>query len=520
MSLINVTTANCSFITTYPLEKILSIINASDNIGLYTFLERANELYDIEVSKTDLGYHFTNNKILTKLKKLFKKTINTVCRSIKYHTPKYNIEYAAVGLQEIANTESVFNTLLKITTENQLSFLISNIWNEYENTFPGIGYIINCEYKDLTQKVLYTGHNKVYSVKSQKYKNITNEIFCHSLNNYDIQKYISIRDLGSIDPITYEKKEYCLLKYIDKPDAGRPISMIIKNNNIHINCHVPNPAVLKVFLFEKNEYKLLHNKTIVEYDTIEPDYILVHNIWVNYCLERMKITIEQMLREFGINNIQQIREINPNWILNGDFNDAYGYLLNKLETHGINIYGNNIIFKFGKINTNLPNTCCMNTDSCHIYNYLQYDYDLDRYIDVPSVGKRTAFNRSLAYFIYIGNTSYDKLSHKERIDKRMLDNCFLSKTRTIEQTLESPQIINEYAFPGDNVGISFSNILDIDIQTTVIHNNSSDHFFLNIKLLRNNVKRKTTKSLRNTLTRKNTHKFKKNYQMWKKILTI
>ena len=156
----------------------------------------------------------------------------------------------------------------------------------------------------------------------------------------------------------------------------------------------------------------------------------------------------------------------------------------------------------------------------HIYNYLQYDYDLDRYIDVPSVGKRTAFNRSLAYFIYIGNTSYDKLSHKERIDKRMLDNCFLSKTRTIEQTLESPQIINEYAFPGDNVGISFSNILDIDIQTTVIHNNSSDHFFLNIKLLRNNVKRKTTKSSRNTLTRKNTHKFKKNYQMWKKILTI
>jgi len=234
------------------------------------------------------------------------------------------------------------------------------------------------------------------------------------------------------------------------------------NAIIHLNCHMPNPSVLKTFTKTSEIYAIQEPGTTIlaQGDTAKTA------IWVTYCKNRLKKTIEAMLGDFGITSLG-IPYNNATWIITGDFNDATGELMTELESGGVIILGTTINFKFGKEGGNFPITCCVNTNS-----------SLPNSNGGPAseralvVKKKPPFNKSFAYLTYISKSD-NVLEGAEIADKATLDANF--KESGDPSSVLTPA---NFAFSGDNVGFCKSNGTIGNVSATSFNEGTSDHSFV------------------------------------------
>jgi hypothetical protein len=150
-----------------------------------------------------------------------------------------------------------------------------------------------------------------------------------------------------------------------KPDSGRPIAMIIKKNEetqkpeiVHVNCHMPNPSILKICTKNGDQFEDISKKNTILQNHYTTEKIEGQTeIWIDYCRQRLSTTITEMLGDFGFENLNDFDD--TVWIITGDFNDIETLLKDSLGKEGITVFGNNINFKFGDVGP----TCCPNTNS-------------------------------------------------------------------------------------------------------------------------------------------------------------
>jgi hypothetical protein len=117
---ITVVSANVSFVTSYP---DVFKFPASENAALFALL------------KKNFGDEITHDELIS----LFEKSIS----SIKSKLVKES-NYSAAGLQELNNTEEVYNLLNINENENDVfNFICSNVLDEYFGTKPCVGFIVN-----------------------------------------------------------------------------------------------------------------------------------------------------------------------------------------------------------------------------------------------------------------------------------------------------------------------------------------------------------------------------------------
>jgi len=419
--------------------------------------------------------------------KLFGIFENSV-RSIVKKLDEPSGEYTAAGLQELNNTQKVYELTPEVLVSYKL--ICSNVCDGYFGTFPTLGYLIpnssielKKNTKNIDPKLVYCGgkpNNNVGEFIEISDANINK---CYSIVQ-GLSHHISIRDLGTIE----ETNGHYLLrdnnKSVPKPDSGRPISMIIVNPDganpiIHLNCHMPNPSLLKVFTKTDDAYtplsqyvikgpddvaKIDSNGNAMLYSILQVGDSAHTSLWVTYCKNRLKTTIEAMLDDFGITSLGTPYD-NAMWIITGDFNDATGELMTELESGGVNIFGTDIIFKFGKEGEKFPITCCVNTNSS-----LPNSNGKPASEKALGVKTKDPFNKAFAYLTYISKPD-TVLTSGEQKDKDILDTNFTQRNE--ESSVLNP---DNFAFSGDNVG--FSHLTIKSVRATSIDEGTSDHSFV------------------------------------------
>jgi len=372
---ITVVSANVSFVTSYP-----DVFNfpASENAALFALL------------KKNFGDDINHDELIS----LFNKSISSIKSKLVNESNESN--YSAAGLQELNNTEEVYEKVYNLLNENDgFNFICSNVLDEYFGTKPCVGFIVKepldnfIPISDNVKGKLFTvkradnkddsliGFEAVYN-NQKYYPKLTNEedqnkekelLKKHSFTLLsENPQYISIRDLGSMDQVG-NTGNYCLRQTHNngnpdaRPDSGRPIAMIIKGTTdkpeiVHINCHMPNPSLLKTCKKNEELFEDISNKpTILQNHNSENSENPETDIWLAYCRQRLSTTIIEMLGDFGISNLANFT--NTTWIITGDFNDIGTLLKDSLGTEGITVFGDIIYFTFKDVGP----TCCPNTNS-------------------------------------------------------------------------------------------------------------------------------------------------------------
>jgi len=414
-----------------------------------------------EVNKNGSSYSFVNPAdVSNKLFEIFENSVKSIVENLG----KSDGEYTAAGLQELNNIQKINELTPEVLGSYKL--ICSNTFDSYNGgAHASLGYIIPEKFlTKLLEKTTNNDRSKVYSISDNNFIGIPEAVKSYSIANSDANKLISIRDLGEIEPVG---DVYLLKNTAPVPDSGRPISMIIvdptKNDGkaiIHLNCHMPNPSLLKIFKKNDGAYVIEgEDKTILAQGN--PDKTA---IWVTYCKNRLKKTIEAMLGDFGITSLGTPYD-NAMWIITGDFNDATGELMTALESDGVNIFGTDIKFKFGKEGEKFPITCCVNTNSSlpNSKGKLASEKAL-------AVKTNSPFNKTFAYLTYISKPN-TILTVDEQKDKATLDSNFTDRN-------EESSVLNldNFAFSGDNVGFSHSTIKSVT--ATSINEGTSDHSFV------------------------------------------
>ena len=514
---INIVSANCSFVTTFPGG--LAPFPASDNIAMFKFLMNDPEIKTVMLSanftKEEIGgkinYNINKNieeLFIKKLQELFLNSISLINNNLS--ETKY---YSAAGLQELNNTTEVE----KFLSENN-KYLLSNVYEGYSRTYPTLGYIFpkNFDFSArLFRKIKGIEPNKVFTTNSDNktgtYSDVEDKSKCSSLitdTDTDSLNYMAIRDLGIDRECIFAGKNYRLMKTETSPDAGRPISMIIIKGEkgqppiIHLNCHMPNPSLLKIF--EGDSTYVNPTKTIltrIQEATEQTLKDALLGIWIKYCKESLESTITEMLSEFELIDLIDLN--NVIWIINGDFNDGYGELMKHLQNTGITILNKPITFNFGKLNesgdlNNLPKTCCLNTNSANNTT-------------TGTIISQNPFNRNYSYLAYIYSNKNIPLTEPEVADKQILDTNFLIDTGEKFITNQN------FAFHGDTIGIFSkitSKITPDDI--TKIENQSSDHSFVERTIILSGIEGGKSKKRRVKNASKKTQKRRRSIKKHRK----
>lgn len=356
---ITVVSANVSFVTSFPEIKNSGIpapgplgannifpFPASENAALFALLKK--KFGDDDITHAELMTLFNKSIVAIKSKLVL------------------GASYSAAGLQELNNTKEVYDLL----NRDGFTFVCSNVLDKYFGTRPSVGFIVN---RPITEFLQVTGpaKGKLYNSVNPKDTGPFVTIEAGSLDAFlsytltlsDDQQIVSIRDLGSMDEVG-NTRNYCLRQSHDpKPDSGRPISMIIKGTVerpeiVHVNCHMPNPSLLKVCTKTGEEFEdITSKKTILQTHVWDSSENLETNIWLKYCQQRLSRTIEEMFGDFGISDLENFT--NTVWIITGDFNDIGTLLKEYLGTSGITVFDNQIRFTFKDVGA----TCCPNTNS-------------------------------------------------------------------------------------------------------------------------------------------------------------
>jgi hypothetical protein len=459
--------ANCSFPTTFPA---LVTFPVSDVGSLFSKIK--DELMELAVTKTGgetASYSFDNaSAVSDKLFGIFENSVRSIVEKLGEPAD----EYTAAGLQELNNTQRV-TTLGTDVLGQSYKLICSNTFDEYNagGAYASLGYIIPETFlPKLLEKKINNNQLQVYSIGPDSFIDIPEAVKItknYSIAKTDANKLISIRDLGAIEDVD---GVYLLKNNNPLPDSGRPISMIIvdpaENNGnaiIHLNCHMPNPSVLKTFTKTGEIYAIQEPNTTIlaQGDTAKTA------IWVTYCKNRLKKTIEAMLGDFGITSLGTPYN-NATWIITGDFNDATGELMSALESGGVNIFETDIEFKFGRVGDNFPITCCVNTNSS-----LPNSNGKPASEKALEVKALTPFNKAFAYLTYISKTDELNLTPGEQADKATLNTNF--KESGDPSSVLTPA---NFAFSGDNVGFCKSNGTIGNVSATSINEGTSDHSFV------------------------------------------
>jgi hypothetical protein len=411
----DIITANCSFVTSYPS---LVKFPASENVALYAMLYQDIEVILKNIEKQEMNSIKTTIKdvIEEKLQGYFKNSIQTIVDNL---SSQY---YSVAALQELNNSKFVIDTVNNILEEKSKIFICSSIYDDVWKTYSALGFIVNgndYEFKD-----------KKIQVENKENFNEDNSYTI--INNKD--KKISIRDLGTVKKSNYLDETVYLLKDFkdgqQKPDSGRPISMIIREANkeknekmiIYLNCHMPNPSVLKIY----NDSGVLNNADSI----LQINNDNTTKLWIDYCREQLQETIVAMLSDFEFDLSNPVPVGTP-WIICGDFNDSLGKLKESLTNDGIKILGQEIKFLFSD---NIK-TCCPNRNSMN-----QTENE-----DVKLVASRYNFNRNFDDLIQLHYNNFTNSTDPTIIDDQRFFNEIVATGK-----IYKPENL---AFYGDFIGI-------------------------------------------------------------------
>ena len=373
-------TANCSFVTSFPNveddkpnDNGIFKFGVSDGVAAAALLEKKKILGEIELqgppneSDGDKEKRYAENQSI--MYTLFEDSITNILENSDKNT--------VVGMQELNNTEQVHNTITKkLSDKGRNSFFVcNNVDDPTGGTYATLGYILpdtEYHYVPLDNKVrkIFRNTPTVYDYKDIDGENEFEKIKSFSVDNMK-NSIMAIRDLGKaskIEPIEEDSDLYALKGTArDDPttpntDSGRPISMVIRGtqqepNEIYINCHMLNASILKIFKKEKDTYTETNQGSLLtNSDTkIGGTTKTGEEVWFDYCIERLQDTLNELLSDFGIENLDLTTKV----YIMGDFNDPEGKLLEYLEDHPINMGGKSYKFIFGK----QLDTCCPNSNS-------------------------------------------------------------------------------------------------------------------------------------------------------------
>jgi hypothetical protein len=347
--------------------------------------------------------------------------------------------YSGAGLQEINNSKEVYTALTEIVPNS--TFVVSNVWDKYFGTSPSLGYIVNKPLANFVEFVKPAG-NVVYSVKDGARVEIPpNDMYkCYTLLNSveevqskSIRNIMNIRDLGAVEAVKIGSNNFYPLRVAGptladaKPDSGRPVSVIVSSVDkiVHINCHMPNPSLLKLWKTTDEDHNALievTQKTILQVGgTVIVDDITAKDIWVRYCNQRLQQTVNEMLGEYqGVTIDDECV-----WIISGDFNDGGYDLLPNLK---IVYNGKDIKFTFA---IDKIKTCCPNTNSTMVR------------VNELEVAERNPFNKTMdALKTMLAQIQAGDVSG----DAKILNDFFINPAS------ENDILAQEKAFYGDNVG--------------------------------------------------------------------
>ena len=445
----------------------MSLVAVSGNVSFITSIGDAGLM--IPASESPFLYSILKDLVnKDTLLDLFKGSITKI--STYLNDNQKSSTYCAAGLQELNNKIEVHNAVNEIIGED-FKFICKNTVDAFGGAYTTSGFIIagfdSTKFKEINADL----QNKIYVYSRQQNgasRNVeeSDKLSCYSFFPKPIaekaesidSKYMAIRDLGIPYEFKKDDKPYVFLKNDSSPDSGRCIGMVVKMKNsitadtppppppptslsetlnpidvIHINCHMVNPAALKVFQINSGEQLMVtvdgkkydvtnieSNQTILQLDDKYTDE------WLNYCVERLQTCITEMLTDFEL-TIDQITE-DTKFVLTGDLNDSDGKLVEKLNVGGIQISGKTIKFT-------LPSkkllTSCPNVNSTKV---AVDGMDID-------TKKRNGFNKSLNYLTSLINAN----------DKSILDTHYLIKK---EPPAEIGKLVTNpanYAFEGDVV---------------------------------------------------------------------
>lgn len=482
---ITVVSANVSFVTSYP---DVFKFPASENAALFALL------------KKKFGDEIDHDELIS----LFQQSISSIKSKLVS-----GAKYSAAGLQELNNTEEVYNYV----NDDRFNFICSNVLDEYFGTKPCVGFIVNKPLDDFIPISKEEVKGKLYSVKKDAFVDVgTNAPLSYTLMTPETQ-YISIRDLGSIEQVG-DTENYCLRQTYNKglpdakPDSGRPIAMIIKKNEetqnpeiVHVNCHMPNPSILKICKKDGDQFEDISTKnTILQNHKWNEETNEETNTWIKYCRQRLSTTITEMLGDFKFENLEHFDD--TVWIITGDFNDIGTLLKDSLGTEGITVFGKIIYFTFIDVGV----TCCPNTNSSGGIQSNTTNPPFNRPFSALGTTEEKINNNS-------DLTSEQKITEIEKMknDKKIYEDQYFSDN-------VSNSVFEKLLISGDNCGFGGINTIPTGkISASIFPENreeqSSDHLFVVAKYdpsqnggSKNggSRKRKPTKNTKKTQKRKHT----------------
>lgn len=480
-------------------DKLLTInifdgTNIQTNIGIYTFVDLLNEPTYFKDEIIQVKTNLTNTTLYKIIIDLDKKYSRTATIEGNKKSPdefveldkNQNYKLKTENTPYIINQSLLYGSPMRRMTNDQILHRFDMIMNQCSDTPPSyIVDLITQISKLLTSEELLS--EKMFEIYTliQKLKPLVNDPnVCYNIPKYlfdvfsaimkpvidringtqskcytltqqvSIANKMNIRDLGIIQ----KTNEYFLMKTDTSPDGGRPISMIVypitdKVKIIHVNCHMVNPSVLKIYTqSDGNKFTLIpdpNDKTILQLGDTPIGSISATQLWINYCVTRMQETITEMLSDFNIESLDGTER----WILTGDFNDAHGKLKTHLSNTGITVLENTILFHFGAEELK---TCCPNTNSCNP----QLDEDVTNNLSQYKMKKANPQDRIAA------NLSFKAIADEN--NKTLVDNF----GKFIDP--------GAYAFQGDYVAISRNSGLTptltaLQTQTSDL---TSDHIFV------------------------------------------
>ena len=408
-------TANTSFVTCFPTKFPFP---SSENVALFTLLER----------------NVTKERLLG----LFSMSIHTIISQLE----QMDGRYCSAGLQELNNTQEVYD-LVERMSNNNYHFFMSNIKETYSGTYPSLGFIIKKNGIDANERFMSINDKRKDNRLSVNDKTL-GEIkiqpdkpeMCYTLVDgvgwEKSGKFVGIRDLGVSHPF--------LKKGTINPDSGRPIACIVEKSTrtIHINAHVPNPSALTDITEGVNTLVVIQDPSSNSW-----------KIWLEYCIENIQKCVNDILiNDFGFGENDKLLDIN--FLFNGDCNDPKGYLRQYLQDTGIQILGKKVKFNFGD---KILYTACPNTNST---NARKHDGS-QLLVSSP------AFTKAFSFL--------EDQSKQSPDDIAILRNNYLAPSMANEQNIMYPA---NYAFSGDYVGCSLPNTVLQQIDSS----QSSDHQFV------------------------------------------
>lgn len=363
--------ANCSFVTSYALSNKEEPYGGPGSDNFYVFMKALEKARLSETFEKLTFEHIWNTK---NIESLFRDTITKIQSKIR--EAQNSSSYCVVGLQELNDTKNVHKICESGESDNEFKLLCNSMSDKIVGTMPTLGFLMTSDFfneneplflKTNKEHRLFKVENEVIEnkveYKSSFVENDSKERH-HSVET-GLNKYVAIRDLGMVSQVGGEY----LFKKNTNPDAGRPIAILVKKSAtddhidvIHMNCHMPNPSVLK-----------LGNKD-GPHDDYKDNSILQRNwstnkeTWVSYCRHVMKSTIGEILSNDYENLTDRITD-DTVWILNGDLNDVDGALMESLQKIPLKINVNGPIKKACFIfpsNYKALYTACPNTNSTKV----------------------------------------------------------------------------------------------------------------------------------------------------------